>query len=254
MNDRKNKPISTEIQALLAELHSAREKMLKSTVLDKLEKGELSRDAWVIFAVQRYLAATHFEKLLVAGLSKAEIGSLLAKTLQANLDDETGRMADGTYDEEYSHTKWRKDFYSVIGVTDEIIQNTLPLEGTELYSKELEKLAQDDVLKIAGALLVLEFTIPNEFKKIQSGRDKTFAKEFVEAPDDSQEIKKQKAKSRLYIDDHIVHDARSHYPDLLRAVGSYLSSEINFLLIKEGIIQIANAKEMFYQSLDKKLM
>lgn len=235
-------------EQIIIELQNAREKMFTCKVLDILAQGKLPKEDWIIFAVQRYLAASHFEKLLEAGLSKAESGSPLALALQNNLNDEHGD------NEEHSHATWRKDFYNTIGATEQVIQKSVLLEGTQFYFDELTKIAQENVLKIAGALLVLEFTIPYEFKKIQLGRDKTFENEFIDKLNDSEKLKLKKAKARMYIDDHILHDARSHYPELLSALEPYLTNHDDYVQIKEGIVWVTNAKQKFYESLDKKLM
>ena len=245
-------PLSKELQDLFDAMKSAREKMTENAVLAKLEVGKLTPEQWKEFAIQRYLAALNFEKLLAAGVRQAKDNgdALLAETLQSNLNDETGTV-EGKVEPKLAHTNWRKDFYAALGVSAEELKFAAPRVGTRAYVTELEHLSDDTKLKIVGALLVLEYTIPHEFKRIQTGRDASFPGAFVVQPLDTAEIREQKERARLYIDDHIAHDARSHYPDLLKALQPHLSMPANLAEVKEGIQRIAEAKRLFYADLEK---
>ncbi len=211
--------------------------LLRSSFLDKIEKGELPREQWPAFAVQRYLAANNFEALLEAGLSKATAANDqgLANTLQQNLDDETG-IKGGEVDSAMAHSTWRKDFYKAIGVDETQLTETEPAEGAKAYGKEIEKLCKEELLKIAGAILFLEFSLPEEFKKMQAGRDAAFPE--------------LDTRARLYLDDHIIHDAKWHYPGLLNALQPHLADPEKFSQIEEGIRRIAEVKKNFYSSLE----
>lgn len=222
--------------------------------LDKIERGELGPARWREFAQQRYLAALPFEELLSAGIERARASgdAELTETLEANLRDERGIDANGIARPEQAHETWRRDFYRALGVTDETLQSATPLPGTAEYARALQKLIeQGDALAIAGALLVLEGTIPVEFRKIAEGRDKTFPEIFVDQPDDSPETLERKTRARLYIDDHISHDASSHYPDLINALEKHAGQTETAGRIKYGADQIRRAKIAFYESADE---
>ncbi len=234
----------------------ATKEFVNNEVLDALKNGEFSSEQWQIFAEQRYLAALSFEKLLEAGISEAKrIGDKdLEKTLQSNLNDELGIDQNGERVPEKAHETWRKDFYEALGVSEKDLKKAESFDGTKSYSKILEELIRNgDSLEIAGALLMLEGSIPVEFHKIQEGRDRSFSDAFVEKPNDSEQVKERKAKARLYIDDHIAHDASSHYPDLIRTLEKYVFDPEAFERIKQGVEKIKTGKQNFYKGLQKDL-
>src|SRR3989338_5773463 len=181
--------------------------VLNNNFLAAMKEGRVSQDAWRTFAIQRYLSTTVFEDTLraaIRGAQKIE-DKQLEKALQENLNDETGIGKDGVQDLAHAHRTWRRDFYLALGVLDEQAKNTKPFPGTKSYMDAMAKLTREgDALACAGALLAVERLIPQEFERLQKGRDAAFHDAFANNP-----------KARLYIDDHIIHDATSHYPDLL---------------------------------------
>lgn len=218
-------------------------------MLERLEKGEALPEEWREFAVQRYLAALPFEDLL-EGCKKAALeqgDSELAGVIDANLRDETGVNADGKEVPALSHGVWRKDFYSAMGIGEDMLDSASATEETRAYEQALRRLVgKSDPVIMAGALLVLEGTIPREFARIKRGRDISFPDIFLDQAGDSEETRKRKTRARLYIEDHIVHDAQSHYPDLLRAMERYAASSEGRRRIEEGAMAIAGAKKRFY--------
>lgn len=48
---------------------------------------------------------------------------------------------------------------------------------------------------------------------------------------------------------HIAHDAKSHYPDLERAISKYVVDPENLAKIMRGMEIISQAKQRFYESL-----
>ncbi len=249
-----SKGVEKEIakQELISLMSSLREQLAGHLFLDKVKNGELSIEQWKAFAVQRYLAANNFEALLEAAIYAAnESGDQnLASTLQSNLNDEIGVNNDGSIDPDMAHSKWRENFYGAIGVDEEQMQ-TKPLDSTKTYAEEVERLSNEDLLKMVGAILFLEFSIPKEFGKLREGRDKTFPEKFVDVSGDNEATLETKGRARLYLDDHIVHDAQSHYPNLLNAIKPYLADSKKIAKIKEGIIRIVEAKKVFYDGLEK---
>lgn len=218
-------------------------------MLERLEKGEALTEEWREFAVQRYLAALPFEDLL-EGCKKAALeqgDSELAGVIDANLRDETGVNADGKEVPALSHGVWRKDFYSAIGIGEDMLDSASATEETRAYEQALRRLVEkSDPVIMAGALLVLEGTIPREFARIKRGRDISFVDTFLDQAGDSEETRKRKTRARLYIDDHIIHDAQSHYPDLLSIMERYAASCEGRRRIEEGAMAIAGAKKRFY--------
>lgn len=225
-------------------------------VLDTTQQGKLSIEHWRIFSEQRYRAALSFESLLQAGINSSHAlgDEALAKALEDNLKDELGLDAQGVTHPQQSHATWRRDFYHALGVDEAGLGDVNPLEGTRAYSDTIESLVrQGDALAIAGALLVLEASIPTEFSKIKEGRDQSFPERFVDLPTDSADVRRTKSKARMYIDDHIVHDASSHYPQLLKALEKHAGSTKADKRIRQGVVDITKAKMSFYDSLAKRL-
>jgi hypothetical protein len=221
--------------------------------LSLLQHGALSKDDWRAFAIQRFLIATPFEGLLREGIRKAAEHRLdaLQSSLEKNLHDEIGIDENGSVRADRAHSTWRKEFYAALGIVEQELAMVQPIQGTAKYLLTLQQIINGDVFVIAGALLVLEATIPGEFRKLQEGRDRVFPEAFVESPDDSDEVRESKKRARLYIDDHIWHDARSHYPDLLSAIVSSVSTAHGLESVKEGMAKVGRAKKAFYDDLGR---
>lgn len=202
--------------------------------LNRVEENNLMSDEWHTFAVQRYLSARPFDQLLEAGTRSAyHTGAVeLESVIQRNVRDEQGIDEQGAVDETRAHATWRKEYYSAIGVSDQDLATAMH-PAAKQYADVLKALIHEaDALKLAGVILALEAIIPREFAKIKVGRDKKF-------PHLSE-------KARLYIDDHIIHDAQSHYPDLLAALAPLIVDEAAMARVEDGINKITAAKKQFY--------
>lgn len=245
------KEIHTERLFLISLINKSGEAFLRDNpFLDKLENGDLSKEEWRQFATQRYLAALPFKRLLKACEEAATKAgdSQLAEVVDDNLKDETGVDANGDFHTDLSHAEWRKDFYHALGIDDASLESASATEGTKEYEASLEGLIEkDDPVVMAGALLALEGTIPREFSRMKRGRDVTFPDAFVAQESDSNEERAQKARARLYLDDHITHDAQAHYPSLLGALEKYAASDSGRKKIEIGVQMITAAKKRFYQ-------
>jgi hypothetical protein len=114
-------------------------------------------------------------------------------------------------------------------------------------------IASTNVYLLIGAILALKVSIPAEFKRIQKARDAIFPEVFVDRHDDSEEVKLTKHRARLYIDDHIIHDAQRHYPDLLAAIKVVTLTAEAYDYVLAGMNTIKNAKQVFYRDLAKQL-
>lgn len=245
------------IEQIRLHLQKTTDAIVHNSVLDAVEEGKFTQDEWREFAKQRYLAALHFEELLEAGLKKARIlgDQELVDALVSNLQDERGIDAQGNLLSTGSHEKWRRDFYGALGLEEDALSSAEPLEGTRMYDESLKHLIDaGDVLTIAGAILLQEFSIPEEFKRIKIGRDLTFPDQFTTQSKDTSEQRLKKGFARLYIDHHIVHDATSHYPNLERALMKYADDPVNVSQILTGVEMIHVAKQYFYKSLSDHLL
>ncbi len=244
------------VDQIHSRLREITERMIDNPVLDAVESGILTQDEWREFAKQRYLAARHFEALLKAGIQKAQDagGQELVEALASNLRDEEGIDKDGKALPTGSHEKWRQDFYNTLGLDGHVLSSAEPFEGTRQYDVTLKELVDNgNLLTVSGALLLQEYSIPEEFKRIRTGRDLTFPDQFVLQPTDPSEMRRQKGFARLYIDHHIAHDATSHYPDFERAIVKHAGNPEALAKLFGGMNVISEAKKKFYESLQEKL-
>ncbi len=196
---------------------------------------QLSTEQWKQFGIQRYILAMPFIRLLRAGIEAANSSHLkgLADALQENLQDEVGNSES----ESHAHETYRQQFYFAMGISKVELHPKHALEGTKQYLNFIENMIQEaNPYRIAGAVLALEATVLEEFKRIQVGRDKKF-------PAMSQE-------ARYYLDDHVSHDAEAHYPHLFDAIAQAAHDEESFDLVKTGIESYVEAKSEFYKSLE----
>lgn len=179
------------------------------------DSGSVTPAQWKIFAAQRYILAVPFERLLQAGIegARAVENVELETSLTSNLQDEQGRS--GAYmlsEANNSHEHWRKLFYIALGLSEEGLKHATPIEAAKQYVETVECLIADaNALEIAGALLVLEGTIPDEFIHLQKSRNVVFPELRPEA--------------RVFIDDHIYHDATWHYPGILKSLNRYVGTK-----------------------------
>ncbi len=215
--------------------------------LRDIASGTMTQEALRDFFIQRLLATASFEKLLLR-LSTSSPYTNLQDVVKSNLRDEIGVDAEGQVHPENAHATWRKNFYTAMGVSEKMISEALWAPGTKKYIEYLDSLIKNGGLfQMAGALLFFEGMIPQEFSFFQNGRDKVFPDAFVDMPKDEEKEKKQKNEARRYIDDHIAHDAQSHFPELLDAL-SEIVHDIHSATesVKKGIREAKEARKSFY--------
>jgi len=246
----------TQIERIRKALASGTLQIVDTPLLTVIERGELPRNIWRLFAEQRYLASRNFELLLEAGVKKSRTEGYeqLAEALEGNLADERGVDEQGNKHPFGSHEQWRRDYYNALGITNDMLSRAQLRDGTKHYDDTLQQLIEEDAFAISGGLLLLELSIPKEFERIRKGRDTTFRDEFVILSSDDQEQRARKKKASRYINDHIAHDAASHYPDLENAVITYAREPLQVAHVIQGIQRIADAKEVFYRKLGEFLM
>jgi hypothetical protein len=217
-------------------------------ILGSIESGEIGREGLKRFLIQQIIATSAFLSLFEVVATQERFPELQAATA-SNLRDETGTDINGVYHAELSHSTWRKDFYKQIGIIEEQIATTPPTPGTKAYFDGIAALvAEGDIGKVAGALLFFEGIIPRQFNSFKKGRDTLFREECVDIEGDDATTQEAKRKARIYLDDHIVHDAQSHFPDLLNALTAAIQSSPGFIdKIKIGITTAKEARKKFYQ-------
>lgn len=216
--------------------------------LGAIESGEIGREGLKRFLTQQIVATKSFLSLFEILVAQKQFPELQV-TAASNLRDETGMDVDGNYHAELAHSTWRKNFYQQIGIAEEQIDQAAPTPGTKAYFDAIAELVSEgDIGKIAGALLFFEGVIPRQFNSFKKGRDTLFQEECVDTDGDSAAQRETKQAARLYLDDHIVHDAQSHFPDLLNALSVATQSSEEFLeKVKLGIAAAKEARKKFYQ-------
>lgn len=224
-------------------------------VLAIIGSDALSPDEWRQFAVQRYLSAMIFESLLDTAITKAAKASdtALVAALTKNQDDELGMDAEGNFDKTAAHAAWRRDFYDALGIDDDLLNAHVVSPAVKAYIEIIRSvIASGEYLVMSGALLALERFFPLEFRAMQQGRDTVFADVFLDQPADDEAKKSWRARARLYLDDHILHDANAHYPDLLKALQPHTANDADMARLLAGIDAVQRAKEAFYDDLNIK--
>ena len=227
-----------------------------------LRKHSLNEDQYKLYAAQRACIASKFTLLLKKCIKLAdEIGDYeLENALEKNLQDELGINNFGVEDPTLNHKNWKDNYLNALGINANI--DLLPLLGATkrhvLAMSHLE--ASGDVYTLAGALLYMENIIPLEYRSAIISRDYLFPDEFMINPDDDNDTVKFKIKNRNYMNDHVIHDTKKHFPDLLNALGKYEENKTAMNCIKAGIELINSRRIDFYNNLsisinlDRKMM
>ena len=219
--------------------------------LGQIESGEIGREGLKSFFIQQIVATRSFLGLLEILVAQKQCLELQAAAA-SNLRDETGMDIEGNYHVELAHSTWRKNFYQHIGIAEDEIDCAVPTPGTTAYFDAIaEIVSEGDIGKVAGALLFFEGVIPRQFNSFKKGRDTLFREECVDTDGDDAVQREAKQKARLYLDDHIVHDAQCHFPDLLNALAiATQSSKEMAEKVKLGITLAKDARKKFYQGQD----
>ncbi|MEK7105154.1 MAG: hypothetical protein AAB865_00495 [Patescibacteria group bacterium] len=216
-------------------------KDFKKNPLLPLVQEEASPEQWKAFAAKRLQSATAFEAVLGKAIAlSATCGhDAVHSALTENLSDEIGRQSDGSIDTTRAHDGWRKDFARAL---------QLPASsGYPDYDLMMSNVASSsEPFLVYGVLLALERLIPVEFTYIREGMDTLFPSVFVVSAKDSKEVRSNKLKARHYIDDHIDHDARQHFPDLLDALEQISPDAKALTQLSKAIALVATAKRTFY--------
>jgi Iron-containing redox enzyme len=221
-------------------------------VILALRNRALTAAQFKLYAAQRACVATNFIGLVHRGLSLARLAgdAALAAALQSNLDDEAGIGVDGIADPDRNHRNWKIAYLNALGLGADRADFPL-LDGTRAHVETF--LDQERIgtgLVIAGMILSLENIIPLEYRAAQIARDHLFPEIFCLSELDMDEIRADKRRARQYIDDHIIHDAKSHFPDLLSALVKYEDDLTAMAELRHGIDIVNACRKNFYTDLE----
>lgn len=244
---------STDHDVLSVKLDELRDLIVQNPTLDAIAAGAVSQDNWRQFAIQRYLIALPFRDLLVQCVKVAtEFGDEeLKSVLERNLQEEDGiNLVDGEIKESRSHEKWRRDFYTALGISENELEDTPSYGVTQNYETVLRECIENRrSYEQLGALLMLESSIPFEFAKLAQGRDRTFPDAFMRAEGDTRDVHNAKARARLYLDHHVLHDVKYHFPQLRDALLKHADDPEILAKMIAGMELIAKARREFYDGM-----
>ncbi len=220
-----------------------------------LMRKQLDVRQYKLYAAQRASVASNFVRLVLKAADAARaMGDLaLAAALDANADDELGRGGDGIVHAERNHRNWKLAYLRTLDIDAEAPDFPL-LPGTRAHAEAfLELEAGASVFRMAGALLSLENIIPLEYRAAIQSRDHLFPQLFCIAANDDADARRRKSAARQYLDDHVVHDASEHFPQLLGALEKYQDDAAAMTEICAGVDFVNRHRKHFYQGLAEAL-
>jgi len=223
----------------------------RDPVVLALLRKSLNTTQYKLYAAQRAYVATNFIRLVEKGARLArEIGDVeLAGALQSNLNDEMGMAPDGKIYDALNHRNWKINYLRSIGIEADLKDFPLLRETRAHVDAFLEIEAGGNLFSISGALLSLENIIPLEYRAAVSSRDHLFPEIFCHSDEDSEEIYHAKELAKQYLNDHIVHDSKNHFPQLLQALTKYEKDPAVATEIRAGIDLVNTYRKQFYQGL-----
>ena len=230
--------------------------IIETEFVKRLEYWKLSKEEFINFWLQRYLIPKKFEELLYVWIEKAKNelkDTELESNLYMNYLDENWLDINWNKLKIGSHKEWRNDFNNALFIKYSKIdlENIKICDWTQSFIDSYDNLISKwDWLMIIWALLFLEYNIPEEYKRVKISRDILFKNEFVINNNDTIENITKKRIWCMYIDNHIIHDSKIHYPTLKEKLIKYLNNEKNIDLIKKWIDIISEWKLKFYEWFD----
>ena len=229
---------------VVKELHS-------HPTLKSLNNRSVTADGFRLLALQKKLLSRGFKDFIQLILSKVSDERLhkLDTVLHQNLDDEQGVDAQGNHHFDREHETYQQNYLGSLGLGEDIQSQTHLLPCVAMPS--MAELENESSFSLLGSLLVLENLIPLEFRAIKNNRDHLFPEVFVMNDTDSEALKDEKAKAACYIDDHIIHDAKIHYPMLLSALDDYVHSSSLVKEVQRGIERMRASRLRFYNAINK---
>lgn len=187
----------------------------------------LKKREFIEFISKRLNYSSYFEKLLITVLKESKKRNLIKLTnvLTDNLNDELG-VVDNKINLKLVHSYWRCNFLESLKI--KTLKN-------DFFLSEFKKFENLDFYELLGVILYHEGTIPYEFNKIKIMRDKYFPN--------------LEKKAKLYLDDHISHDAQDHYPKLINSIENLNLNTTNKSKVLDGIRLMKRLRGDFYISL-----
>lgn len=214
----------------------------RHSALGRIARGEVTPTQLRDFILQRHALTEGFVELLQTIILNTDDDNL-KRCVSQNLGDETGHGVEND-----AHATWRAHYLLGLGI--EPTHNALLLEGTQHYNQVLRELmVSGNPYSCAGALLLLERSIPPEFARIRFGLETVLPHIFRLKSGDSTAEHAFKQRVRQYLVDHEHHDARFHEPDLRRALTTSFQEWPTHNDIIQGAELIASAKVHFYDSI-----
>jgi|GEM_PF-2207643 len=216
-----------------------------------LSRKLLDQTQYKLYAAQRAYVATNFIRLVDKGAQLARsIGDFeLAEAFQSNLNDELGVGPDGKRYEELDHRVWKTNYLLALGLKADLKGFPLLSETRAHVNAFLEIEATGTLLNIAGTILSLENIIPLEYRAAVSSRDHLFPEIFCISPNDDAQTRQKKEIARQYLNDHIIHDSKSHFPQLLQALLKYEGDAKAMEELRAGIDIVNIHRKRFYKEL-----
>lgn len=216
-----------------------------------LSRKMVDRTQYKLYAAQRAYVATNFIRLVDKGaqLARAIGDTELAVAFQSNLNDELGVGPDGKRHVELDHRVWKSNYLRALGLRADIEGFPLLRETRAHVDAFLEIEAKGSLLNIAGTILSLENIIPLEYRAAVSSRDHLFPEIFCFGAEDDAQARHKKEVARQYLNDHIVHDSKSHFPQLLQALLKYEGDTKAMEELRAGIDMVNTYRKRFYKGL-----
>lgn len=216
-----------------------------------LSRKLVDRTQYKLYAAQRAYVATNFIRLVEKGalLARMACDYELADAFQSNLNDELGVGADGKKHYELDHRVWKGNYLRALGLKADVQGFPLLRETRAHVDAFLDIEARGTLLNIAGTILSLENIIPLEYRAAVSSRDHLFPEIFCINEQDDETTRQQKEFARQYLNDHIVHDSKSHFPQLLQALLKYESDTKAMEELRAGIDMVNTYRKRFYKGL-----
>jgi len=216
--------------------------LLAKPYYQSLWQRRVTPESFKLFIAQRTKMATNFERLLHVGqVAAKKIGAAkLAAEFAENLADEQAIDEQGMSNAELAHKTWRNRFLMKLNLNETSEYHQHNIQSVEAHHNYLIQLEQEaNPFKIAGAILLIERFVPLEFRGVKLSRDDLFPELFVINENDTESERGAKMASCHYIDDHITHDAKIHFPDLLNAIYAYKVHENYIKDVHAGIEEMA---------------
>jgi hypothetical protein len=191
---------------------------LKTTnILKNIEN--LTLREYVLLIQERLSYSSQLEKYLKKTINESNLQNHfeLKNTLQENLKDEIGE------NNSEAHLIWRKRFLYALNIKENI-----PIK------ENIRNIETFNYHKLLGVIFYIEGTIPFEFSRLKVGREIHFPKLRYE--------------EKEYFEDHIKHDAKEHYPLLIRAIKNINMNESEIKLFLEGMDYIHTIRIEFYKN------